>query len=225
MIVQADAVQITKEVAAIMTEAAKRFIEMNGRVVIGIVGGRSVAPIYAMFGQASLSWPQVHILLLDERLVPPDHPDSNFRLAFEALGSPAASRLVSFCTDSVNPKKNLQNYNEYLAGLGGRIDIILVSSGEDGHIASLFPGHPGLAQKQQGFILIADAPKPPPERMSAGIALLHQARLGLILFMGPAKKTALAHFFDTAQQEHDCPAKIIATLPTFHVFTDLQIAK
>lgn len=221
MIVRGTPAELSEQAAAILIDEARSCLDKNGRAVIGLVGGRSVAPIYRLFGEASPPWQHIHLLLLDERLVPSDHPDSNYKLAADALGAQARLRLRPFCSTAVKPQEDLQRYNEFLATIGGKLDIVLVSSGEDGHIASLFPGHGALGERCRDFMLISDAPKPPQSRMSAGSALIRQAKTGLILFLGQTKQVALTRFLAPESTENDCPAKIITSLNTSYLFTDL----
>ncbi|MEE4166154.1 MAG: 6-phosphogluconolactonase, partial [Desulfocapsaceae bacterium] len=114
-------------------------------------------------------------------------------------------------------------YNSELQRCGGRFDIVLASSGEDGHIASLFPGHPCLQDNTDGYVLVSNAPKPPPGRMSAGVQLIRGGDTGILLFFGSSKRAALHGFLDKQRPSSECPAKIMAALPTLYLLTDQEI--
>jgi len=223
MIIQGPKGELTDRATSIIATHLRAIVAKRGQAIIGVVGGRSVADIFRQLGQQDLPWAQVYFLLLDERLVPPNHHESNYRLVREALGPHASANFASFCTDPINPRGNLSSYNELLARLGGTIDIALVSGGEDGHIASLFPLRGELKHSKPEFILVTDAPKPPPDRMSASPVLISKASVGLLLLIGASKQQALANFLDQKTTVEECPAKLIAQLPENYLLTDLNL--
>jgi len=223
MIIQGHQTDLAVHAAEIIASRARDNVLKKGQATIGVVGGRSVAEIFKKLKNEDFPISRCHILLLDERLVPPSDPESNFKLASEALGPAANKCLHSFCSNPVQPQQNLQAYNEILRTYGNQIDIVLVSSGEDGHIASLFPGHKALTASKPEFVLLDDAPKPPPARMTATPALISTSQTGLILFFGTGKQDALAKFFDPAVETRTCPAKLISSIPENFLLTDLNI--
>ena len=93
-------------------------------VVLGVPGGRSAAEIFEALKKEDISWDKVHVFMVDERLVPEDHEDSNFRLVKEHLAE-------ALPEENVHPYN--ENYEQELKKYGGAYDIILLSSGEDGH--------------------------------------------------------------------------------------------
>ena len=97
----------------------------------------------------------------------------------------------------------------------------MLSAGEDGHTASLFPGHPSVDDPGEGYILVAGAPKPPPDRLSASRRLLAAARLGVLVFYGEEKRAALRRFEDPAVALRDCPSKVVREMAESVVVTDL----
>lgn len=223
MIVHGPAEQLAERAASILAQAISQCIAVKGRAVLAVPGGRSVAAIFAWLRQQELPWEQLHIFLLDERLVPKDHPDSNFRLVKEQLGSTMPPEMLhSFQYHPEEPRQGVAEYSQELEKYGGRFDIVLASSGEDGHIASLFPRHPSIADPASTFILVNDAPKPPPARMSASRVLIGQADTGVVLFLGSAKAAALRKALAAEVAVDDCPAKIIMELQHCTVLTDQE---
>lgn len=224
MIIQGTFEQLTEKAAAILAQAIRQCIAVKNEAILAVPGGRSVAAIFAKLRQQELPWEQLHIFLLDERLVPTDHEDSNYRLVKEQLGMVAPPGMLHpFQHYPEEPQRGVAEYNKKLKGLGGRFDIVLASSGEDGHIASLFPRHPSIGNPASSFIIVHDAPKPPAERMSASRKLIMQADTGVVLFLGSAKARALRNALDTHLSIVDCPAKIIMELQGYSLLTDQEV--
>jgi 6-phosphogluconolactonase len=194
-------------------------------VIVAVPGGRSVFSIFQELAEHYIDWHRVHLFMVDERLVPIDHPESNFRLVVESLGEivPAGS-LHPFVYDAAAVGYGVGEYERQLVKLGGSFDVVLVSSGEDGHIAAIFPNHQATAVNIRKFVLLEDSPKPPLRRMSATPELIASSQVGLLLFFGEGKALALKNFFNPQLGVSECPAKIIATLPQHYILTDLEVA-
>ena len=224
MLIQGSQNLLAEKAALLLQEAAREALKNQAHVVIALPGGTSVVEIYKNLAKQALAWDRVHFFLLDERLVPADHPESNFRLVQEHLGSTVPPAVIHrFSYDPVSPEQGIIDYNNELEACGSRFDIVLASSGEDGHIGSLFPNHRLLGKNDDGFLLVSDAPKPPPGRMSAGCRLIRGADSGILLFFGSGKAAALRNFMNDNLSYHDCPAKLMAGLPNVYLLTDQEI--
>lgn len=216
--------QMAEKAARLLADAALKVLRSSQRVVIAVPGGRSVADIFYHFGKLALPWHRFHIFLLDERLVPEHHPESNYRLVREHMGIDIPPTVIrQFLHNPDHPSRGATAYGKELRNCGGRFNIVLASSGEDGHIGSLFPGHTSMEKKSRCFFVLFDSPKDPPARMTASRHLIGQADTGIVVFFGKGKRQALHDFFNTAMSSRQCPAKIIATLPTYHLLTDQEI--
>lgn len=224
MIIQGTQAHLAEKAALLLCEAAGLSLKNKSHIVVALPGGRSVIEIYKYLGRQPLAWDRIHFFLLDERLVPTDHPDSNYSLIREHLGGKVPSGMLHRFTHVPDtPEHGVTAYNSELQSCGGRFDIVLAGSGEDGHIASLFPGHPSLLDDTGGYVLVGNAPKPPPGRMSAGVQLIRSAETGILLFFGSGKHAALHGFLDEQRPISECPAKIMAALPNFYLLTDQEI--
>lgn len=225
MILRGKRAQLDAKAAWILAEAIRTLLDSKSTVIVAVPGGRSVTGIFQNLAKDDVDWRRVHLFMVDERLVPLDDPECNFRLVAESLGEtvPAAS-LHPFVYDAAAEDKGVGEYERQLVQLGGRFDVVLVSSGEDGHIASLFPNHQATAVDGKRFILLDDSPKPPLGRMSATPALIAASQVGLLLFFGAGKSLALKNFFNTELSVSECPAKLIRTLPQHYILTDLAVA-
>lgn len=217
--------ELTRQAALLIKKAIADLLHNQAHVVLAIAGGRSVVPIFQLLPSTDgIPWNKVHIFMVDERVVPLDHQDSNYRLARE-----------NFIDELVNngqlPKENVHPftledgvdlYSEELKAFGGCFDLVLLSAGEDGHIASLFPDHPGLRNRSEAYIEVPDSPRPPLLRISASHRLLMRSKMAILLFNGQAKKQALKAFNSPGIHFKKCPAKIIRSIPESYLLTDIK---
>ena len=142
------------DAAALILEQADEAIQERGEFRIALSGGNTPAPVYARLAvEAHLPWESVRFTFGDERCVPPDDPQSNFRMARENLFVPAAvpEKSVMRMRGEIDPQIAAQEYQDQLnaiaSGRGESIyqhDLILLGLGDDGHTASLFPGTAAL---------------------------------------------------------------------------------
>ncbi|MBL8995304.1 MAG: 6-phosphogluconolactonase, partial [Spirochaetia bacterium] len=147
-----------------------------------------------------------------------------FNLVDEFLAKPmiASGKLKAeqfFPFNGANPQA-VASYNRDLTANGGRIDIALVSAGEDGHVAALFPRHPSFQNEESVFIDFHESPKPPEHRMSASRKLLLKSETILLLVTGDAKQAAWENYKNSSMKMEECPAKLVDQVPSGFVFTD-----
>ena len=226
MIIKGEREKLIKKAASLISERALQLLKSKQHVVIAVPGGSSVAAVYRELSELKMPWNQIHLFLVDERLVPADHPESNVKLIRENMGTGLPSQLIHpFDSSLQSAEQALVKYQKELDLCGGKLDIVLLSSGEDGHIASLFPRHPLLYEMQKRFCLLDDSPKPPPERMTASPGLIETADTGILLFFGKGKAQALQRYFDPQLSCIDCPAKIITKIPHYYLLTDQEVEK
>lgn len=141
--------------------AAEQAIAQRGRFSVALSGGNTPRSVYSLLAQqykTSLHWNKIHIFFGDERSVPPDHPDSNYRMANEALLShvPIPLENVHRIRAELDPEAAAKDYENQLRSFfqlannaWPRFDLILLGLGEDGHTASLFPGSSALGESSR----------------------------------------------------------------------------
>ncbi len=215
--------EVEEKAADKIVDSVLRLLSQKDQVIVAIPGGRSVAGVFHLLKEKDLPWNKIHIFMVDERLVPVDDAESNFKLANDV-----------FIEDLINngklPKGNVHpflasegiaKYEEELKKHGGVYDVVLLSSGEDGHIGSLYPHHHSISNESAYFVQMNDSPKPPPNRMTMSRKLLLKAKVALIMFLGEAKREAYNKFLDKKLELMSCPAKLVQLIPNSFAFTDL----
>lgn len=150
--------------------------------------------------------PLTQIFLVDERCVPLDHADSNFKAIKENLidklsGSPIlSSSVATYDPTSSSPEEAACRYTSIVlervppasGGAAPSFDLVLLGMGEDGHTASLFPGHALLGETTKMVAHILDSPKPPPERITFTYPLIKAAKAVAVVAAGAGKAGLLS---------------------------------
>ena len=187
--------------AAAAAEIAKA-IRAGSRTLV-LAGGSTPRRCYELLAGLEVEWGRVTVLFGDERCVPASHPDSNYRMAREALLDQVAPATVHRIPGELGPDEGAAEYARIVAGLAP-LDVVILGIGEDGHTASLFPGAPEL--KAKGWAVgVRNSPKPPPERVTLTLQALRGAHQVIILATGAGKADAVAR-----AKRHEVPSGMIA---------------
>ena len=218
--------ELKAEIAGLVEDKLNALLSRRSVVVLGLCGGKSVSGIYERFKKIKVEWKRVHIFLIDERV----GDSSNLKLIKESF--------VDYLVDKgIIPKENvhkfifsgydkidgdLKRYNGILEKLGGRFNVVIASSGEDGHVASLFPKHETVKSKVAGYIYTDNSPKPPKERITASRSLLLKTGTAIGLFFGEEKREAYEKLFYQNVSDIDLPIKIIGEISDSYIFSDLE---
>jgi 6-phosphogluconolactonase len=155
----ADAAAITRRAADEFLKASSEAVAKNGVFNVAFAGGSTPKALYSMLAddpayRAKLAWDKMRVFFGDERHVPPDHSESNFRMASEALFSKGLlkpeqiARIKGEYPDTekaaLEYEQVLRAYFQLKDGEYPRLDLVLLGMGEEGHTLSLFPGTKGL---------------------------------------------------------------------------------
>jgi len=156
-------------------------------------GGNTARRCYerlAADGADQIDWWQVDVYWVDERCVPPDHPDSNERLGRESLLERVGAANAVYpmrCDEGPDP------YQQRVAQ-AGRLDLVHLGLGPDGHTASLFPGSAGLNADPGRLVVLNEDPhgRNPHQRMTLTFSGIARARLAIVTVEGEEKRDAFA---------------------------------
>jgi 6-phosphogluconolactonase len=187
-----------QDAAQFILEHARAALAERDQFRIALSGGNTPRPVYTQLAWIGreLSWDQVFFTFGDERCVPPDDEQSNFRMARESLFIPGAvpEKSIARMRGEIDPQIAAQEYQDRLDLLAEqraekiyRHDLILLGMGDDGHTASLFPGTPALEEKNRN-VVANFVPKFDSWRITFTFPLISQARH--ICFLANANKNA-----------------------------------
>lgn len=192
---------LARAAAETIVETLRAAISKRGRAVLMLTGGGTPRTLYQLlaadYGHA-LDWTAVDIFFSDERHVPHDDADSNFRMARETLldGLSISPEHVFPFPTAGTPTADARAYEQTLRAYFGDapgFDLALLGMGEDGHVASLFPAGPELDETERWAIATeAPAGNPARDRLSLTFPLLNAAHTVLFLVAGEKKRDALA---------------------------------
>ena len=202
--------------------AAHQAVSDHGRFTWALAGGSTPRTVYELlvsdFYRARMPWSAIHFFWGDERHVPPDHPDSNFRMAREAMLDRVpvpAENVHRIPAERPDAQRAAAEYEAMLrsafalsSGEWPRFALILLGLGKDGHTASLFPG--GDAVRERERLVVApwvEAQKT--FRITLTPPVLNHARRTLFLVSGEEKAEALHAVLEGPREPEHYPAQIV----------------
>lgn len=213
----ADRVALAQAAAAFIKDAAGLAVAERGVFSLALAGGSTPLETYRLLGHdPAFPWAETQLFWGDERCVAVEHPDSNRGAALKALGPPEALPL-----DNIHPirgqlsaQEAAQDYEWRLKGFFADLgrpafDLVLLGLGPDGHVASLFPGGPGLSE-QGAWVVPVPAPthlEPQVPRVSLSLWAINQARQVLLMISGVAKATVVERL--RGGEAPDLPAALV----------------
>lgn len=171
--------------------AAERAIAERGAFRLVLAGGSTPLQVYRLLaGRKDIDVSRWRLYPGDERCLPVDHADRNSRMIDEAWlsHSPIPAEQIHWMPAELGAAQGAQAYEEVIAA-ALPFDLVLLGMGEDGHTASLFPGHEHPAEPL--VVAVHGAPKPPPERISLNYRALNDCREMLVLVTGESKREAV----------------------------------
>eukprot|EP00669_Euglena_mutabilis_P001347 TRINITY_DN11685_c0_g1_i1.p1 TRINITY_DN11685_c0_g1~~TRINITY_DN11685_c0_g1_i1.p1 ORF type:complete len:248 (+),score=12.06 TRINITY_DN11685_c0_g1_i1:20-763(+) len=210
---------VSRSLAVYVSKLAAAAIAARGRFTVALSGGSLPKLLGAhLSGDQGVDWQRWFVFLADERVVPLDHADSNYRLCQEELFSkvsiPAAQ--IFPITYGPPPADVALDYAAKLRGVFGTespwpdFDCILLGMGPDGHTCSLFPNHPLLDESAAWVSPILDSPKPPPERVTLTFPVLEAARALAVVSTGASKAAVTKQVLEDDVDWKAVPSKRVA---------------
>lgn len=211
---------LSQQAAQFIVRLANESIVTRGRFSIALSGGSTPKVLYGLLGSEpyrdQIDWSKVDIFWSDERCVPPDSADSNYRMAREVLLSrvPLSPQQVHrMPADQPDRDAAAQAYTHEMRqsfGTGDipHFDLIQLGMGPEGHTASLFP-HQSSLHEQQRLVMYVNVPKPPPPRLTFTPPILNAARHVLFLVTGAEKADAVQAVLEGDYNPEEYPAQIV----------------
>lgn len=198
VIVCEDVDAVIDRIAADMVVQGIECVRRFGDFHLALSGGRTPEPLYQrlMYDPAcrALPWRRTHLWMVDDRLVPLDHPDSNFRMIRETIVEHAdipREQVHPICTDTpacdVDYERELREHLMWREKGQDRLDFVLLGMGADGHTASLFPYSDAVNEDVRLVRLNRGGQTPPPGRVTMTFPLLNSARHVAVMVIGLSK--------------------------------------
>ena len=217
-----DGEALSRKAADYLVRIATDAIAARGQFSIGLPGGSTPRALFERLANPAwaglIDWARVHVYWGDERCVPPDHLDSNYRLARETLLDrvPVLAHHVHRMAGELAPTEAAQRYEAelraFFAADSGtpqpRFDLVLLGMGDDGHTASLFPGTKAL-REATSWVVENYVPRLDSWRITLTASAINSAAHVLFLVSGAAKAEALRAVLHGPRQPEVYPAQLI----------------
>jgi 6-phosphogluconolactonase len=221
VVVYKDTTELAKGAADYILSAIGQTLTRQERFSLVLSGGSTPKAVYALLGQPPLveqvSWSKVHFFWGDERCVPPDHADSNYRMAYETLLAQLAlpPKNIHRILGEIPPEEAAVLYEQSMTEFFGegihppRFDLVLLGIGEDGHTASLFPGSPALDESRRWTVAVEHTRPPIPlvARITMTLPLLNAARRIALIVSGAAKAEIMRRALSRAGEDPELPVQ------------------
>lgn len=163
---------------------------------VALPGGSVAETFFPILAHSEIDWALIEWFFGDERAVPRDHPDSNYRLARELLFSQTSlsgAHVHRMHAEEDDLDAAASAYQAELMtdlGVPPRFEMALLGMGPDGHVCSLFPGHPALEESERYVVAVTDSPKAPPRRLTLTLPALADAVV-IVAAFGASKAAAI----------------------------------
>jgi len=217
-------VRIFPDPPALFQGATEEFVKQaaaatqsRGKFVVSLAGGSTPKGLFnVLAARQDLPWDKIYVFFGDERHVPPDDPESNYRMARESLLSKVpipAEHVFRIPAEDPDAHHAAENYEQtlrkfFVSPAFPRFDLILLGMGPDGHTASLFPGGKALEEKSRW--VVADwVEKFKTDRITLTLPVLNNAAAVMFLVSGSDKAATLKEVLQGKQPAERFPSKLI----------------
>lgn len=223
VVILPDAASVTRTAANEFLRAATTAVAQHGSFSVSLSGGSTPKALYSLLAEdpalrAQMPWDKIHFFFGDERHVPPDHPDSNYRMAREALFSKAPvnsdqiTRIYAEFPDAekaaLEYQHSLRAYFKLQDGELPRFDLVLLGMGDEGHTLSLFPGTTALHASDR-IVVRNWVGKLYTERITLTAPAVNQANRVIFLVTRADKALALKAVLEGPYEPEQLPAQLI----------------
>jgi 6-phosphogluconolactonase len=207
--------QVAQTACLQILNAAEHAIAEHGTFKLVLAGGSTPEKVYRLLAQANADWTRWRIYYGDERCLPAVHADRNSLMATQAFLEKVAIPDAQIFTipAELGPDLAAKKYQQIVAD-AIPFDMVLLGMGEDGHTASLFPGH--QHQEDELAHAVYNSPKPPPERVSISAKALSNTQQLILLITGANKQEAVKNW----RSGQDLPIATIVPEPPIDIYID-----
>ncbi|TKY55988.1 6-phosphogluconolactonase 4 [Spatholobus suberectus] len=209
-----------------IAQLSNKFTRERGAFSVVLSGGSLIKYLRKLVEPPyidSIEWSKWHVFWVDERVVPKDHLESNYKLAYDGFLSKVPIPPVHvYAIDDALPAdgaadvyettlKRLVKSNVIVTSTKGfpKFDLMLLGMGPDGHVASLFPGHPLLKEDQKWVTFLKDSPKPPPERITFTFPVINSSSNIAMVVTGEGKANAVYSALEDDERTDKLPAELV----------------
>lgn len=219
--VLADGDALASAAATLFVDRAKEAVVARGRFTVALAGGTTPTALYdrlATRHRDAVPWHAIHFFWGDERHVPPAHPDSNFRAAYDAMLSKAPvpeahihrihAELSDAAAAAAEYARTLRREFALDEAAWPVFDLVLLGMGSDGHTASLFPGSDALCQTDR-LVLAPWVEKFQSYRITLSLPVLNHASLVAFLVSGAGKADRLRAALEGSDRPDVLPARAV----------------
>lgn len=240
-------VRIYNDHESMSEAAAEGFVHLTtasvrdrGRCIVALSGGGTPRRFYTLLSNeysGAVPWRDMHVLLVDERFVPLDHPASNFGMVSELLFSRidlSPERIHSIPVDTASTEEAAAAYEYTLRSIiadgsepsGPLLDLAILGCGIDGHTASLFPGSPVIGERER-FVANIEAPDTisPKARVTVTLPLLNRSGAVFFLVSGEEKRSVVQGILHGSEKEcMEYPAAMVRPIDLVRWYIDRDVA-
>ena len=209
----ADAGELAQAAASKIAQRIVAGTGRGGRFRVALSGGQTPIATYQALAAGPWvgqeQWRVVEIYFTDERVVPIDDPQSNYRMARVTLLEPAGIPARNIHRIRAEDPDLEEVVREYERRLPPALDLIILGIGDDGHTASIFPGSPVAREAVARVAVVRDSPKPPLQRVTITPRVLREAREIMVLAVGGSKAEAVAGALEGTTDPDRIPARLV----------------
>jgi 6-phosphogluconolactonase len=229
----ASADELASRVANLWLDEIETANRVGRNYCVALSGGRITKKFFASTVEQAkaqkISFTNVHFFWADERCVPPTDPESNFKMANELLFAPLkiSENQIHRLRGEISPAEAVKiaetELRQIAPAKNGQpvLDLIFLGMGEDGHVASLFPGKTEGTNPKEIFCAVGNSPKPPPNRLSLNYAAIAAAKQVWILVSGAGKEAALRDSLDFSGKTP--LARVIQSRQNTRIFSEIRL--
>ncbi len=209
---------LAQAAALFIVELARERIQAQGRFTIALSGGSTPRRLYEILASPEyaegITWDRWHVFWSDERCLPPDHADSNYRMAKETLLNrvPLPSHQIHRMRGEAVPQESAEEYErgllQFFQPSEPALDLILLGMGEDGHTASLFPDTDAIREERR-LVVANPVPHLNTHRITFTLPLINMAKAVAFLVGGAPKAHTLRQVVEPVSGEHPLPAGLV----------------